>query len=124
LILLNFQDFKFLESKTAHAHLLYNFFSKNKLRSFFPFCLRIKSFQLSTLHRIQIRICRSSSSILLAVRDTVTSSSNCRRCVPPICIVDSVTVHCQLVTPQITTNLLPCPKEESPMEIHNHRGHH
>ncbi len=25
---------------------------------------------------------------------------------------------------QITTNLLPCPKEESPMEIHNHQGHH
>ncbi len=106
LILMNFQDFKFLESKTAHAHSFYKkpfylfYFSTNLLRSLFHSVSVLKGLATFTL-RILYGMFRSLSSlIILASFIIVTLSSNCRRCVSPICIVD----YCNDNKPNLATH--------------------
>jgi hypothetical protein len=77
-----------------HIHFYKNnfisfYFSTNKLRILFHSISVLKGLRLSTLHRILYGMFRSLSSLILASFILVTESSNCRRCVPPICIVAS-----------------------------------
>ncbi len=101
---MNFQDFKFLESKAAHAHSFYKIILFHSISqqtcfawSFVPFCILplyvLKVWRLSTLHKNTISDNSSLPSLILASFIIVTLSSNCRRCIiTPICIVDSVTI--------------------------------
>ncbi len=94
-----FQDFKFLESKTAHAHsfykiILFHLFL-NKLASQFVFhsgLSVLKVWRLSTLHRILYGMFRSLSSLASPVSLSLHCLPITNVACPPICIVDSMTI--------------------------------
>ncbi len=110
----DFSDFYYLNLNVMQ-HLTLGTLHNNC--SFVTFSHR-KDFQLRRC-RTTIRICRFISSILLSISDTVTLSSIAETLTAYLHYLASVTVRWPARL--LIDRLLPCPKEESPMEIRNHR---
>ncbi len=113
---IDFSRFLLLKFKCNAAHFNSGTFTTNKLRSVVTFCLASEDFQLPTVQRILLGICGLSKVGALTFINDTLHYLQLQLALGLICIVASMALCTGQPTSSNRQNLLPCPKEKSPME--------